>query len=99
MMIFVTPTNPLTEDQIMIIYQKLCVNLSKLHEKKRDGPDSDEIEENSSKKQKGPSGHWSMGLNSYIERPEAFPVDVVFYDDEIVIIHDKFPKVRSVLMF
>lgn len=38
------------------------------------------------------SGPWTDALLPYINTPEAFPDDVLFFNDEIVAIKDKYPK-------
>lgn len=44
----------------------------------------------SSSEAKKPKGHWSAGLHSSMEDPEM----TVFKDDKLVVIKDKFPKVK-----
>lgn len=39
-------------------------------------------------------GGWSSALFQYIESPESCGDSVYYYDKEIVVIHDKFPKAR-----
>lgn len=41
---------------------------------------------------------WETALQQYIDHPEKHSSSVVFYDDEVVIIHDGFPKSKFHLL-
>lgn len=38
---------------------------------------------------------WAQALMNIVRHPEKHANDVVEYDDELVVIRDKYPKVRS----
>eukprot|EP01112_Ceratiomyxa_fruticulosa_P022478 TRINITY_DN822_c0_g2_i1.p1 TRINITY_DN822_c0_g2~~TRINITY_DN822_c0_g2_i1.p1 ORF type:complete len:398 (-),score=85.17 TRINITY_DN822_c0_g2_i1:78-1271(-) len=50
--------------------------------------------ESSSKRVPGASSGWSDVLSIYCVNPERYSEEVFYFDDQIVVIYDKFPKAR-----